>query len=429
MRTSSRQRRFTRGTTALAFVAACCLATVRQADAAAPRYAFAVIGNTLQTAAEAAPTQRLLDAIGLDKQVSFVVYDGNLKSASEPCRDTLYEERQQVLETSRLPLFFIPGGNDWAACSQPRTGGYDAAERLDFLRQTLLSEPTSMGQAPLALTRESEVARFRPYRENIRWQLGDTVFIGLNVPGENNHYLNAGGRNGEFEDRVVATAFWLEHAAEYAKRRDARSLVVLIQGDPNLQPYGRPEHFPWLRFGHARPRDGYLEFKRSLVKLAQTFRGPVLLIHGDDRHLAGGFLIDQPLRNDNGSRVMNLTRIAIAPSERLTQWIQIDADFSKQPPFRVSVKSVPKNLPMPSAAPPAVPRTEPAALPVPDASGLLPQPPMPESEPEPVTEPPPILPDSSPSGPPVPLTPADPESQAPAPQSPEPASSSVQRGG
>ncbi|WP_207001057.1 hypothetical protein [Trinickia mobilis] len=420
MRAKERHRRpsLMHSAAALAVALACCLTPVRQADAAVPRYTFAVVGSTLQDSADEAPTQRLLEAIGLDKQMSFIVYDGNLKSASEACRDSLYEARQQVLETSRAPLFFIPGGHDWVACSQPQAGGYDAVERLDFLRQTLLSDSTSMGQNALALTRESEVARFRPYRENVRWQIGDTVFIGLNVPGENNHYLSAGGRNGEFEDRAVATAFWLEHAAEYAKRRDARAVVVFIQGDPDLKQYEHPERFPWLRFGRARPRDGYLEFKRSLVKLAETFRGPVLLVHYDDRRLAGGFLIDQPLHNDKGGRVMNLTRIAIAPRERLTQWIQIDADFGKQPPFRVSVRNAPRNLPAP-IAPQTVPSEEPAVPPVPDASGLMPALPMSE---------PPILPDDNQSAPPILPAPAHPSSQASAPESAEPASSSVQRG-
>ncbi|QCP51702.1 hypothetical protein FAZ95_08750 [Trinickia violacea] len=428
MRAKGRHRRSasTHGAVALAVALACCLTQERPANAAAPRYTFAVIGGTLQDAADEAPTQRLLEAIGLDKQMSFVVYDGNLKGATEACRDSLYEQRQQVLETSRVPLFFIPGGHDWVACAQPQAGGYDAVERLDFIRQTLLSDSASMGQNSLALTRESEVARFRPYRENIRWQIGDTVFIGLNVPGENNHYSSAGGRNGEFEDRAVATSFWLEHAAEYAKRRDARAVVIFVKGDPDLKQYERPERFPWLRFGHARPRDGYLEFKRSLVKMAETFRGPVLLVHYDDRRLAGGFLIDQPLRNDKSERVANLTRIAISPRERLTQWIQVDADFGKRPPFRVSVRNVPKNLPAPTA-PQTVPSEEPAVPPVPDASGLMPALPMQE---------PPILPDNNQgnnpsnnqSAPPILTAPSQPSPQASAPGSAEPASSSVQRG-
>ncbi len=175
------------------------------ARAAAPHYAFAVIAGTLQSPADEAPTQRLIDAIGRDPHVSFIVYDGNLKSGSEACRDSLYETRQALLEASKPALVFVPGEHDWADCGTAEAGGFDPVERLDQLRQTLFADATSMGQNPLALTRESEVSRFRTYRENVRWQVGDTVFVGLNVPSPNNRYLTAGGRNGEFEDRVVRT--------------------------------------------------------------------------------------------------------------------------------------------------------------------------------------------------------------------------------
>lgn len=346
------------------------LALATPAHAAPPRFTFAVIANTLHSPADEAATQRLIEAINRERDVSFIVYNGNLKGPKEACRDALYERRHAVLETSRIPLFFIPGQHDWVDCGTAEAGGFDPIERLDQLRQTLFADATSMGQNPLALTRESEVSRFRPFRENVRWlsgdkgekgdKAGDIVFVGLNAPGPNNHYLTAGGRNGEFEDRVVANAFWLEHAGEYAKRRDARAIVVFLQGDFDPERYERPDRFAWLRFAHSPRRDGFLEFKRSLVKLAQIFHGPVLVIHGDDEHANGGFVIDQPLRNDKGMLVTNLTRVALAPHDRLNQWIQIEADPGRKPPFRVSVRDVPKHMPMPTT-PPVSPREEPAA--------------------------------------------------------------------
>jgi hypothetical protein len=325
------------------------------AQAAPIRYTFAVIAGTLQSPADEASTQRLIEAIGRNREMSFIVYDGNLKGAKEACQDTLYERRQALLEAARPALIFIPGQHDWADCGTSEAGDFDPVERLDQLRQTLFADPSSMGQNPLVLTRESEVSRFRPYRENVRWQLGDTVFIGLNAPAANNRYLSAGGRNGEFEDRVVANAFWLEHAAEYAKRREARAIVVFIQGDPDPERYERPDRFAWLRFARNSRRDGFLELKRSLVKAAEIFRGPILLIHNDDGRPAGGFAIDQPLRNDKVEVVTNLTRIAFAQRDRLDEWLQIEADLSRKPPFRVSIREVPKNLPlMPFQPAPAI---------------------------------------------------------------------------
>jgi hypothetical protein len=50
-------------------------------QAAPVRYTFAVIAGTLQSPADEAPTQRLIDAIGRNRDMSFIVYDGNLKGA------------------------------------------------------------------------------------------------------------------------------------------------------------------------------------------------------------------------------------------------------------------------------------------------------------------------------------------------------------
>ncbi|QGZ54504.1 hypothetical protein [Paraburkholderia acidiphila] len=331
--------------------------------AQAPRYAFAVVANALTSPSEEASAQRLIDAIGRDPQIAFIVYDGNLKGVHETCADHLYERRHDILAASRAPLVFVPGERDWVTCGMNGSGAYDPAERLDFLRQNFFSDPNALGQTPLALTRESEVSRFRPYRENVRWQLGDTVFIGLNAPDGNNHYLNAGGRNGEFEDRVIANAFWLEHAAEYAKRRNARAIVIFMQGNALPEHYERPDRFAWLRF-HRAPRDGYLELRRSLVKLAETFRGQIIIVNADDSKLARGFTIDQPLRNDKGARLENVTRIAFSLRDPLTQWLQVDADMARRTPLRVSVRDVPKHLPelptppslnLPGAASPAMP--------------------------------------------------------------------------
>jgi hypothetical protein len=321
------------------------LGSTLAAHAQPSRFAFAVVANVITSQGDETAAQRLIDAIGRDPQIAFVVYDGNLKGSHESCSDQLLERRHDLLDASRSPLVFLPGERDWVTCGISGSGAYDPVERLDFLRQNFFTDPNSLGQNPMTLTRESEVSRFRPYRENVRWQYGDTVFIGLNVPDGNNHYLIAGGRNGEFEDRVIANGFWLEHAAEFAKRRNARAIVIFMQGNALPEHYERPDRFAWLRFHHA-PRDGYLELRRSLVRLAQTFRGQVIIVNADDSKLARSFMIDQPLRNEKGVKIENVTRIAFSLRDPLTQWLQVDADMARSTPLRVSVRDVPKHLPL-----------------------------------------------------------------------------------
>lgn len=433
-----------RAIAALALVCAPC--AVAHARAEAPRYAFAVISGVMKSPADEPAARRLIEAIGLDRRLSFVVYDGNLKGAHERCSDALYDRRQQLLQTSDIPLVALPGQHDWADCASSSAGGYDAAERLDFLRQTLFSDTNSLGRPTLALTRESEAARFRVFRENVRWEAEDTVFVGLNVVGGNNHYSDAGGRNGEFDDRAIASAFWLEHAAEYAKRRRAKALVVFIEADPNFSRYEEhTDRFPWLRFARHRRPDGYLEFKRSLVRAAQTFSGPVILIHHDAHAQAAGFVIDQPLYNDKGARIANLTRIAIAPRNPSTQWVLFDVNDGRRVPFRVSVRNVSSVLPLPTPpiapiAPMQAPASStnvpgPALAPLPGIQYVMPAPAIaqPASAPPAPASEPPLLPGTFGTGQaqPASATPASTASAPPAPGSALPPAepNSVQGGG
>ncbi|CAB3789603.1 hypothetical protein LMG28688_02923 [Paraburkholderia caffeinitolerans] len=348
------------------------LAALAQDPSPSPRYSFAVVANVVTEPGDEITLQRLIDAIGRDPQLSFAVYDGNLKGPRETCTDRLYDRRRALLDASRVPLVFVPGQRDWSTCGGSGAGGYDPVERLDFLRQNFFTDTNSLGQSPLTLTRESEVSRFRPYRENTRWQLGDTVFIALNAPDGNNHYLNAGGRNGEFEDRVIANGFWLEHAAEFARRRNARAIVIFMQGNAMPEQYEHQERFAWLRFRRT-PRDGYTELRRSLTKLAETFRGPVILVQPETTKLARGFTIDQPLRNEKGIRIANVTRIAFSLHDPLTQWLQIDADMARRTPLRVSVHEVPKHLPLLPPQPPTLLQggsSEPALPEMPEISSM-----------------------------------------------------------
>jgi hypothetical protein len=405
----------TRLTRAAAIFAALMCGAIAQgyAQGGAP-LGFAVLSGALTRPADEAPVRRMLDAIGRDGNIAFVVYDGNLKGGAEPCRDSIYQSRHDLLDASHTPLVVLLGQHDWADCGQAHAGAYDPVERLDFVRQLFFADANSLGQMPLTLSRESDVARFRTFREVVRWQAQGVAFIGLNVPGPNNHYLTAGGRNGEFEDRAVATTFWLEHAAESARRTDMRALVILLEGDPDFSRYERRERFAWLRFSRStQPRDGYLELKRSLVKAAEAFRGPVIVIHGTETPEPTGFHIDQPLRNDKGIVVTNLTRIAIAFRKPQSQWLEVQSDAQWHPPFRLRLRTVrdvrgeasgptsetqaPSSAPyvpypapqptLPASVPPAMPRNDlPEALPAPPTM------PLPASDLPPILTPPQSLP-------------------------------------
>ena len=394
---------------ALSAVVVCGAVADAHAESNAP-LGFAVIAGALSRPADEAPVRRMLDAIGRDDKIAFIVYDGNFKGAAEPCRDSVYQSRHDLLDASRTPLVLLLGQHDWADCGTAHAGAYDPLERLDFVRQLFFADANSLGQSPLTLSRESDVARFRTFREIVRWQARGVAFIGINVPSPNNHYLTAGGRNGEFEDRAVATTFWLEHAAESARRSEMRALVVMLQGDPDFSRYERRERFAWLRFSRSnQPRDGFLELKRSLVKAAEIFRGPVIVIHGTETPEPYGFHIDQPLHNDKGLIVTNLTRIAIDFKRPQSQWLEVQSDALWHPPFRLRMRDVRDARPRESGE---TPPEAPAQSSAPGVPYPAPYPAVPY--PEPYPQPQPTLPASTPPAVPRNDLPAQPTMPLPA---------------
>ncbi|WP_050983177.1 hypothetical protein [Cupriavidus basilensis] len=133
---------------------------------------------------------RLLDFLAA-RRLEFVVHLGGIKGDTESCGDTLLAARQRLLDQSPLPLVYLPGETDWAECGRAANGRFDAVERLNRLRELFYPADTTLGQRALPLMRQSEQATFRSYRENVRWHAGGVLLVGLNLPGDNNHWRSS----------------------------------------------------------------------------------------------------------------------------------------------------------------------------------------------------------------------------------------------
>lgn len=291
-----------------------------------PPFDFAVLGNTPFGNAEVPVVRSVLANIG-DTQAAFVVHAGNIKDVTESCRDELITQRLSLLASSPKPLIYVPGANDWADCQRASEGGYNPVERLDFLRDHAFNDDALLGPGPVGyaqfdITRQSDMARFRQYHENVRWFYRGVVFVGLNLPGNNNNYRSAGGRNGEYEDRVIATRVWLQHAAVYAQQKDAIGMVIIAQADPEFEPArsgGLGGIFSERSGRHGI--DGYKDFRAQLLRLANRFKAPILLIDSGKtmRHT-------QPLRDTHGAPVKSFTQLSSYGSPAADRWVRVRVD-------------------------------------------------------------------------------------------------------
>ncbi|QNB00812.1 hypothetical protein [Massilia sp. Se16.2.3] len=239
-------------------------------DGAAHR--FGIIGHSFAVPGDTRFKKALADTN--DSSLAFVVVTG-IKGVQEPCGDKLYRERRELLERARRPVIVLPAGSDWTECRNT-AGRTNAAERLNRMRELFHGEPESLGAKKLPLTRLSTSPRFRSYAENAHWTVDRVMYATVNLPANNNHYLAAAGRNSEYEDRQVATRFWLNRLFTLARRDKVDAIVLFSEGD--LKPLAEPTGLRSLLRRAPATFDGFASARKQVQALAQRFGGKVLLV-------------------------------------------------------------------------------------------------------------------------------------------------------
>lgn len=302
---------------------------------------IALIADVPQWPAAEGPTQQLLESF-VQRRVAFVVHAGGIKGDTESCADAVLGARLQLLQQSPLPVVYVPGETDWAECEHPVNGSFDPDERLARLRELFYPDDNALG-APgkrrVALTRQSDQAKFRAYRENVRWTVGKVLMVGMNLPGDNNHYRAEAGRNGEFEDRREANRQWLSRAFSVAEHERLAGIVLVVHGDPLFgNGWEKRGKLTLLDgFMRHRERDGYLEFKRQLRELVSRFDGQVMLVHSS----VAGFAVDTPLRDARGKVLRHFTRVAL-PVGSTRQWTELTITPNARALFAVNLRDGPR---------------------------------------------------------------------------------------
>ena len=232
--------------------------------AAADEFSIGIIGASLKTPNDDSALRQAISDTD-DENLAFVVVNG-IKSAQEACSDSLFLDRKKLFDTAKNGLIVSLAGTDWTECKNA-AGKSSSVERLSRLRELFFADDFSFGASKIPLTRQSAAAKFRSYAENAHWELGPVLFATINLPGDNNHYLSAGGRNSEFEDRSVANVHWLQRIVGYASSHKLDAVVLFSDHDP-------------LALARSnKQRDGFAEIRDDIVRLAARFSGRILLVH------------------------------------------------------------------------------------------------------------------------------------------------------
>ncbi|WP_296443892.1 hypothetical protein [Rhodoferax sp. UBA5149] len=258
------------------------------------------------------------------EDLAFVVHDGDIKSGSSLCSDDVLRDILGVFQASKTPLVYVPGDNEWTDCHRGNNGGYDPLERLDKLRELFFVGDGALGQRPLPLERQSRDPAFARYRENVRWEAGGALFVGLNLPGSENNFhgtTRGGGPVPEFVARSAANRAWLAQAFALARTKKLAGILIVIQADPEFEEASQ-----------GRPRPGYRDFLTQLREETQAFAGPVVLVHGDSHRQQ----INQPMRDPVSQQVVkNFTRVETF-GYPFFGWVKATVDAADPQVFRFS---------------------------------------------------------------------------------------------
>ncbi|MDY7578061.1 hypothetical protein RGU70_06985 [Herbaspirillum sp. RTI4] len=280
--------------------------TAAQAEA----FRFGVIGHASSAKGEIV----LRNAIAASDaaNLAFVVVNG-IKARSEDCSDALYQQRLALLQEAQNGLIVSIAASDWTTCKNSE-GKPAAIERLNQLRELLFADSFSLGASRLPLIRQSATPKFRAYAENARWEVGGVLFATIHLPSDNNHYLSAGGRNSEFEDRQIANHEWLQRLFALAALKKLHGIVLFSDGDPWETPTAHE-----LQRGQ---RDGFASLRQNLLKFSGEFHGRVMLIHGKtDKSLPPAGIVWR----------RNLGELGIGPG-----WISVQVDPTSPGLFSVA---------------------------------------------------------------------------------------------
>ncbi len=246
-----------------------------------------------------------------DTDPDFTIHVGDTKSGGTLCSDEFYTKTLEHFNDFEKPLIYTPGDNEWTDCDREACGGYDAEERLDFLRSTMFVNPTqSFGKRPIDLTSQSTISPYEKYVENVMWNHKGLLISAIHICGSSNNYL-AETNNIEFIDREAATIDWIKRIFQKATEDHAKGIVMAFHAN----------------MFSSQNDPGYVNILTELKQRIKDFKKPVLGIYGDSHR----FLISQPLYLE-GKLLSNFTALMVFGASDVN-YVKINMDFNKDKIF------------------------------------------------------------------------------------------------
>ncbi|MEW6678433.1 MAG: hypothetical protein AB1421_10970 [Pseudomonadota bacterium] len=310
-----------------------------------PTPSFALIGDVPYSATQEAQFDNVIAAINADRDVRFVLHNGDVKGGGERCDDAVLQKRFDQYQNFDDAFIVTPGDNDWTDCHRTNNGNYLPTERLEKFRELFYPDPRkTTGGRPFSVRTQADMAGFEPFVENVMWHFNGTVMGTVHVVGSNNNLAPwnqidpsdsydspRADRIAEFQAREAAALAWIDEIFAQATRSRAAGVMIAMQANPNFD----------LSASDIE-RQGFNAILDRITNHAIAFAKPVMLAHGDSHY----FRIDKPLmgpRTPSGTATLeNVTRVENFGSPNV-HWVEVFVDPRDPNVFRAEQRLVPEN--------------------------------------------------------------------------------------
>jgi len=239
----------------LAFATSC--ATLRVPSDA---LVFSVVGHGPRHDQEWSNLREQVNIENRDGGSQFIVHLGNIWQETEELPEDNYAQVADILMGSSMPVYILPGANEWTKLENPKDGWTHWQNHLLAIDEHWSDTPP--------------VARQAGRESNFAFVQEGVLFIGLTLPADD--------RTGpEQEARTKDNIAWI-HEQFGAQGGSSRAAVIFANGQP------RPDH---------------TELSEALEAMAERFDNPVVFMHN------GGFTWTRDRRWLAG----NMARIQVQP--------------------------------------------------------------------------------------------------------------------
>ena len=218
---------------------------------------FYVIGDVPYNPQQAVEMQEQIQGIPSPDTADFVIHVGDIRSAADEtknCRLSEYQDVAQILQQSAVPVFIVPGDNEWNDCPNRN-------QAWNFWTRTFAGFESTVWNVDHFGT----IERMQNRPETFSFVFKSTLFVGLNLVGGHVHNAN------EWQERLTEQVEW-------------------------LQTLMRRHELPTVLFGHANPSTHHAAFFEPLRDfLSEELRNsiPFLYVNGDKhRYVHTWMLLD-----------------------------------------------------------------------------------------------------------------------------------------